>query len=380
MHLDEQATAYRVAPLGPVESWACARPSWDDLARGAPFRSFAWLSTWWRHYGAGHELLTLGVYDRAERLVGIAPWYLETSAAEGRVIRPLGTGEVCSDYLSILCDADGEQETRVATALAEWLTSDAAPEWDLLHLDAVDQDDTAIARLAAALAALGCKTHQQETFRCWRLALPESWDEFLMMQSKSHRKQLRRLEKRGMEQFHARLVPANEANFQQAWQILIDLHQRRRVSLGEPGCFASPRFAQFHRDAAEQFLAAGQLRLFWLELDGLPVAAEYQLAGEGVTYAYQAGVDPDRLDAEPGRLIMIATIRAAIDAGQQGFDYLRGDEPYKVHWRAEPRQAYSWRVAANSPQARLRHKLWLTTGNVKGWLKGARSLVAGSEA
>ena len=63
------------------------------------------------------------------------------------------------------------------------------------------------------------------------------------------------------------------SDFDIAWPILVDLHQRRRQSLGELGCFASPQWAAFDRDIAAQLLAAGQLRLSWLEAAGAPVFA-----------------------------------------------------------------------------------------------------------
>jgi CelD/BcsL family acetyltransferase involved in cellulose biosynthesis len=340
-----------------------------------PFRGFAWQSAWWRHYGGPRELCVLAVFDD-ERLAGVAPWYFETLPGGGRVLRPLGTGEVCSDYLSILCRP--EQEAALAAALAEFLSGRDAPEWDAIHLDAVDGDDTAVARLAEELTARGAAARRRETHRCWRVALPGSWEEFLMMQSKSHRKQLRRTERASPLGGRARLHECDDATFARGWEILVDLHQRRRQSLGQPGCFASPAFAAFHRAAAEQLLAQGQLRLSWLELDGRPAAAEYQVAGDDATYAYQSGVDPERLGDDAGRLMMMATIRRAIETGQRSFDFLRGDEPYKAHWRAAPRPAFDWRIAANTPRAKLRHGAWLATDNLKGWLKGAKALVSGS--
>ena len=90
-----------------------------------------------------------------------------------------------------------------------------------------------------------------------------------------------------------------------AWAILVELHQRRRLSLGEPGCFASRLFHDFHREVTQRLLDRDQLRMSWLELDGSPAAAEYHLAGTADTYAYQGGVDPERLAEEPGRLSTI---------------------------------------------------------------------------
>jgi len=148
------------------------------------------------------------------------------------------------------------------------------------------------------------------------------------------------------------------------------LHQRRRQSLGEAGCFASRAFTAFHAEAMEQLLATQSLRLHWLELDGCPVAAEYHLVGGRVIYGYQSGVDPERLDDEPGRLAAIVTLKLAIEEGYQAFDFLRGDEPYKAHWRAEPRAMLDWRIVPKRLTARLKHTVWLARERVKQMVRG----------
>jgi CelD/BcsL family acetyltransferase involved in cellulose biosynthesis len=159
----------------------------------------------------------------------------------------------------------------------------------------------------------------------------------------------------------------------EAWGILVDLHQRRRQSLGEPGCFASPTFHDFHREVAERLLARGQLRLSWLDLDGAPAAAEYHFAGSDATYAYQGGVDPNRLDEEPGRLSTILCLRAAIEEGHQWFDFLRGDEPYKAHWRAAPHATCDFRITPNRRLARLRGDMLQAAERMTDWVRqGAR--------
>jgi CelD/BcsL family acetyltransferase involved in cellulose biosynthesis len=146
--------------------------------------------------------------------------------------------------------------------------------------------------------------------------------------------------------------------FDVVWETLIDLHQRRRKSLGEPGCFASPTWAAFHRDVARALLDEGALRLSWLELDGIPAAAEYHLAGSRTTFAYQGGVDPTRLDEEPGRLSTIRVIQHALAEGHARMDFLRGDEPYKAHWRAELRATWRWQAAAPRTWANVRRQTW----------------------
>ena len=100
--------------------------------------------------------------------------------------------------------------------------------------------------------------------------------------------------------------------------ILVDLHQRRRQMLGEQGCFASARFLGFYRDVVPELFRRGQVQLYWLELDGQPVAAEYHLVGDGMLYVYQAGVDPESMEHQPGKLINLMILRQAIGRGLSG--------------------------------------------------------------
>ena len=376
----------RVVRFRSLDRLALMAGDWDRLARGVPFRSWAWASHWWRHYGEGpaqrghtRSLFTLGVLDQADTLIGIAPWYLESSLAEGRVVRFMGGGEVASDYLSVLCEPGMEEP--VGAALGRWLTGvDTRPtgpgqeenpdRWDLVELVGVDAEEAAVGHLAERLEACGNRVHRRAGPNCWRIELPASWEEYLARLSKDHRKQIRRSERGilGSDRIVARRVEQLE-DLPRAQDVLVDLHQRRRLSLGEPGCFASRRFADFHREVMPDLLRSGQLLLDWLELDGRPIAVEYRLAGGGVVYAYQSGVDPDALEHSPGRLSHVNVLRQAIEQGYRAFDFLRGDEPYKAHWRAKPRPSVEIRVVPARATARLRHGIWLAGTSMKEWVK-----------
>ncbi len=338
---------------------------WDQLADGCVFRSSTWLSTWWKHYQSlrpAQSLNVLLVFDtehgesKPESLIGVLPCYLDSSLTRGKVLRLLGDGEVCSDHLSLLVESADAQ--RVSQALAEHLVGQGEA-WDLIDFPTIDNHDEAMGLLASALHSHDCHVSRQAGPNSWSIALPGSWEEFLAIQSKSHRKQLRRLEKRALNtgQCVWHLAETSQ-DFDIAWAILVDLHQRRRNSLGEPGCFASQRWADFHRDVAEQLFQSGRLRLSWLELGGQPVAAEYNLVGQQTTFAYQGGIDPDRLDEGPGQLSLIYTIRHAIDEGHLAFDLLRGDEPYKAHWRATPHPTADLQIVPPRNLARWRYQAW----------------------
>ncbi|MCI0333227.1 MAG: GNAT family N-acetyltransferase [Planctomycetes bacterium] len=361
---------------------------WNGLSGDSPFRSWDWLATWWNHYGEtdrrqrdycgkaspDRQLHVLAVYGEGsngngnqQSLIGVAPWFLDRTIVKGNVLRWLGCGEVCTDHLSLVCKP--EDRERVATEVAEALTVQC-DDWDRLDLSAVDADDYAALALAAHLEERECLVSRQAADSCWVLDLPASWDEYLAAISKSHRKKLRQLERRVLESGRVQWnTVTNAVEFEAAWPLLVDLHQRRRRSLGEPGCFASRSFHDFHQEVARRMLERGQLRMSWLALDGMPAAAEYQFADRGATYAYQGGVDPERLEEEPGRLSTIICLRRAIEEGHRRFDFLRGDEPYKAHWRAQQQTTYDYRVVPNRRLARLRGRVLTFTGTVSDWIR-----------
>ena len=347
---------------------------WDRLAGCLPLRSFAWHSSWWKHYGDQRELYVLVVQDENQSVVGIAPWYAQQLTGQGHVLAWLGSGEACSDYQSILVQPDNADA--VTEALSEWLDAATADDsWDLLHLDAAPTHDAAVTQLVEQLWTAGHTVHREAGPNCWRIELPATWEDYVDSLSKSHRKQVRRIERRQLDTGRARFhLAGSEEDLARGLDILVDLHQQRRLSLGEPGCFASLQFEGFLRDAARELLTSGQLRLGWVEVEGAPAAAEFQLSGGAVTYAYQAGVNPNLLDEEPGRIINIATIRHALQQGERAFDFLRGDEPYKAHWRAEPQPTVTYRIVPRKALSQVRHGLWLAKDNVKQWVKSGLEL------
>ena len=318
------------------------------------------------------RLAVLCVFDDADVLVGVAPWYLDYSAMHGRVLRPLGSGEVCSDYLSVLCHP--ARKEAVVDALADYLVENAlddAPDalrWDLLELDGVDAEDRVMTDCWATLGLSGCTVDRRPRLSCWRLELPTEWDSYVASLGKRLRRD-RAASGTRSDSAPSRVVLHAATRLDElprAMDILVDLHQRRRKMLGEQGCFASPPFLGFYRDVVPELLRRGQVQLYWLEIDGKPAAAEYHLLGDGVLYVYQAGMDPDLLEHQPGNVINLMILRQAIERGYPGVRF-----PARRRAATRPASAPSrgpaCRLAAVPPRAaaQLRHNLWLAGSNVK---------------
>ena len=370
----------RVSAHRQTKTLASIAPQWNRLAGDVPFVRWEWLEAWARLYAPADSLRTLEVRE-GRRLVGLAPWYVDRGALGGRTLRFLGSGEVCSDYLTILADQD--RRAAVVDRIADWLSDEAAGEWDSLVLSGAMRDDPAVTALARAMSARGHRVHTRRLCNTWRLDLPATWDEYLDRLSKSRRDRVRVLLRRSFGSGNAVVRRVSDVDELAAgFDILSRLHQKRRQSLGESGCFSSRRFSEFHRLAMRRLFESGMLRLDWMEWKGRPAAAAYRIAGGNTLYFYQCGFEPDLARERPGWLDAIAMLRWAIEQRFRHVDFLRGDEPYKVSWRAEPCALVEVRVAARRFTAEARHAAWLGGQQVKAWAKrhlGSRQTNQGLE-
>jgi len=366
----------RLVPFTAVESLSPWANAWDRLAGDNIFRRFAWQTTWWQVYGrsTARSLHIVAGFDEQGALRGIAPWYWQRSARFGHVVRMLGDGEICSDYLGLLVQP--EYAAEFATGLADWLVAqnNAQPKsggapWNVLDLAGLSANDQGMNRLVETLGQRGLSVIDRPELRCWRLELPRTWSEYEALLSPSHRKQVRRLLNRYLRTGRAVLkTVSTPAELAVALPVLIDLHAQRRSHFGGRGCFVHANFREFHERVMPLLLERNQLRLHILELDGQPIAAEYHF-GQSVVYAYQGGILPSAVEHQPGKLATVAAIAAAIEDGKTAYDFLRGDESYKAHFRAQPVTLRNVRVVAAGTAAEWRYRFGTLGETIKAWLR-----------
>lgn len=369
---------------------AALQEPWRRLGSVVPFRSWEWLAPSWHHCRPrpGAELYTLACFDGGT-LVAVAPWYRQRTPL-GRVVRALGDGVICSDYLGIPCARGRERE--VAQALTAYLTrADAAVGWEIMRLEAQDSADPALSALVSLLHDRGHAVTELRGPRCWRIelspaadpakpaaeeAVKQRWDAYLGTLSRSHRSQTRRIERRSQALRAELRVVDTASELSAAFEVLVRLHQRRRNQLGDRGLFAVPRLLAFHREAAARLLASGRLWLAWLEVAGQPLAAQYGARDAETLYVYQSGIEPTALELEPGRMMLVASLRYALRHGIRSFDLLRGDEPYKIHFRAAPRPARELVIAHRHLGGRLGYHALTGGRRLRTWARELRGFLS----
>jgi CelD/BcsL family acetyltransferase involved in cellulose biosynthesis len=232
-------------------------------------------------------------------------------------------------------------EDRPAAAAA-LLEAAAGEDWDVLLAER-------LASLERLPASLGARELQREPSPALRID-GMSWDDFLASKSSNFRQQARRRERKLAKEheLHFRLSDDPD-RLNEDLDVLFGLHGER---WGEHGSGAlGERRAAFHREFAPVALERGWLRLWLLELDGRPAAAWYGLRFAGRDLYYQAGRDPAFERHAVGFVLLVHSVREAMNDGMSEYDFLRGAERYKDRFTADDTAVTSW-AAGRGPLGR----------------------------
>ena len=339
------------------EAFHRLRPEWDALAERiawrTPFLRFKWNATWWKHWGAGHQLRIILLRAGDGRLMGIAPLYRSINPwfkLRARRMGLLGDRHAGSDYLGPLVQSGYEQ--RAGRAIADALL-DTREDWDYLELDHTLEDHAVLRELRVALCESGYCDQLVQRSTCPYAALPESFEDYLRSLTRNLRYNFtRRLKALHREGSVALVVLRNGPEIQSRLQELIDLHRRRFAMQGKSSSFLLPDVQQFHRELIGAMGPDDGLRLYLLEIRGKAAAALYGFSQGKRFHFFQSGMDPQWSRLSVGLVLMGSVIEQVIKDGHTEFDFLRGDEAYKYQWATAARRTYTVRMFNRHIKAR----------------------------
>jgi CelD/BcsL family acetyltransferase involved in cellulose biosynthesis len=359
---------------GPLDAlagdWA---PLVDERHPGAPFRTFAWVSSWWNAFSTGKEPAILVARDTG-RLAGVLPLYAERTTLGGRRLRFLGDGIVGSDYLGAI--APFERLSEVSCAFAAHLADGA----DELQLDDLSCDDP-------LLAALGAE--QEPRYRCPFVRPASSFADYLGELPDGAGQQFRR-RKKWLAKFADYRVEElrTPAEVERGLDTLFHLHRMRWELEGGSDAIDGPRTEAFHRAAGRALAELGWSRVYLLHAGGGPRAALYGWRHADRFAFYQAGHEPSWRPRSVGTVLLGEILERVFEERLDEFDFLRGDESYKLKWATGWRETVRVRRVGRDLRARVgfegRALAWRLRERVKralpapalDWLRSARKAVA----
>ncbi|MFG3499254.1 GNAT family N-acetyltransferase [Streptomyces sp. NPDC047928] len=308
------------------EEFGALAAEWADLCRrcrsATPFQSHAWLHSWWLSYG-GRGRLRVVLVRRDGLLVAAAPLWRVPGPVP--VLAPLGG--TLTDYCDVLVD-DGCAEAVPA------LSGELAR---LARTAVIDLREVRPGGAAERVHAgwRGPRRALADSICLELPALPvgELVDRLPASRRQRARSKLRKLDKEGIE---ARPVPAAEVP--RALRRLLELHQRQWAGRGVTAEHLSDRFAAHLERAVTAMAAAGEARVTEFRMGGAVVAVDLTLLSPLLSGGYLYGADPvlRSLKVDMATLLLRNGTRISAGSGRPVLSLLRGEEPYKHHWRPEP--------------------------------------------
>lgn len=367
---------------------ASLRAEWNAVARGSSatvYQTFEWLSLWWKHLGSSkNRSLHVVLFRDGDRLVGVAPFFLESTPFFGRrgyaCLSLLGSGTAFnrssgmflddgpSDYLDVIAlPAYGRAVARAFCAHVR----DNAKLIDEVELLNISPGSFVGAELYPAMLASGLTCTKTEADVCPHMTLSTPVAEYLKTLDSSVRRRFTQAQKAAEEQtlFTVRSA-ATPADVDESLAALTQLHQRRWRKLGYPGLFAGSPFSDFQRAVARAFFANGWLRMKRADSGHAIVAARLAFAYEGRLYDYLSGFDDVSPAAKrrPGIALLLSLMDDAVKEGVRSIDFLRGDEGYKFELTGEVRRNANILVVPREARAASR-RLVMKLVRVRSYLR-----------
>jgi len=316
--------------------------AWTRLATRSTnvFGTWEWASAWRKHIQPDAPTMTV-VISREGAPVAVVPLQRASSKLV-RVVRIAG-GDA-ADELGPVC----EEEDRADVARILRNALDELPwRWDVFLCERLPSDE--------AWGSLGGMRLRGAPSPVLRVS-DGTWQDFVRSRSSNLRQQIGRFERRLRREHRLRFRLTTEADRLPAdLDTLFELHTKRWGDRTKAFAAHEP----FHREFAARALAQGWLRLWIMELDGVPVAAWYGFRFGGVESGYQTGREPALEDRSVGFVLMVHSMREAINDGVQEYRFLRGGEAYKGRFANEDRGLETIGVAGGAGGTAA---LWATRG------------------
>ena len=338
------ATLWDGQPLGVTiyHSWQELKETlveWEDILSTNPLLSIfstpEWICSWWKTFGSSCRMQTVAFTNTRHQLVGLAPLYLAHVGSKPfgklRWLRLIGDGSGDSDNMDLITRPGFEEPC--AVAFLKWLASQSG--WDLCCLNMLPEHSKIARALSHQLGAARWPLTVEHAPNA-AIDLPSSWDSFVESLSGDFRPLVTRYPKRLANRYRVRIHRCERAEeLDRSLEILFSLHQKRWNQASEPGSFGCTQRRDFYRLISESFLRRRWLELWFLELDGIDVAAQFCFSYRNTAYILQEGFDPNFSRDKVGYVLRGAIIRYLIDLGVKRYDFLGGFSSHKQRWGAQ---------------------------------------------
>jgi CelD/BcsL family acetyltransferase involved in cellulose biosynthesis len=308
-------------------------PQWNNLLNRStcdnPFLTFEWQYTWWKKFGKGKQLQIL-IARQNDQILGIAP-LMQRRVGPFKVIEFIGTG--LSDYLGFIVDRDCPA---LMKDILEFMHKERR-SWDLINLSDITQIDFLKECIRGCLPfRISERLYEISPF----ITITLPWDEYLKGKSKSSMKHIKynlsKVEKSG----EVELVVLRDTKItgEQLAKVIWQIENNSWKQEAGTAHFADKIRREFLADIFNKFEKKGWLDAMLLKIDGDFVAYSIVYCYGPKSYNYEVGYNQAHPGA--GTYLTCHHVKRAFDQGLVEYDFLRGNESYKLRWTKTHRNQY----------------------------------------
>jgi CelD/BcsL family acetyltransferase involved in cellulose biosynthesis len=320
----------------PLTSFHEIEAEWEGVLTSSPvntvFLTPQWQEVWWDTFGDGKDM---------------AGFYIPSSDGQGDEgsIDGLASLTLSGDILSFV----GNQETvdyndfmvrpgHESDFYQTLLTRLKDRQWDVMRLDSLVENSPTLTHLPELARQQGYSVDIEKEDTASGIELPSTWDEYLAILSKKDRHELRRKFRRleAVPDWKWYAVTGEE----EVMSRLDDFVRLMRQSSQEKDEYMTEEHLRFFYAMARRMSQIDLLRLYFLELDGKPVATSLCFDYASSRLLYNSGYDLEYGYYSVGLLLNALCLREAIEQEIGYFDFLRGSETYKHHLGGQPHDLY----------------------------------------
>jgi len=333
-----QQDSVNISVISDPEKFYLLNEEWNRLLKNSKndtvFLRWEWLYNWWQVYGKGAcRLFIIVVHDNG-RLIGIAPFYIKKYLGFFREINFLGSNIVCSDYLDFILLKGSEKF--IISLICSFLEQHKKA-WDVLVFSDIPSVSSRIDLIESFFMKYRIVINKKYT-TCPYIKLNSPWDKvynsYTSILKNTIKRKSKKFEKNDDSGF-VEIKPGEKLESYFPEFLHLNKLSLEKREIRSP--FYKKDFLAFHEKIISELLDKGMVKFYFLKKDGKYIAGIYILFYESKYYYYQSGFDPVYEKESPGTLLFHYCIKAAHENGAKEFDFLQGDEPYKLNWTKNKR-------------------------------------------
>jgi len=324
---------YQVEIVSDYQSLVRLQPAWNNLMKESgidhPFVSHEWIITWWECFGAGKSLYIV-LIKSGGRIRGIVPLMISRERMYGLNVRRIGT--LYNPHTPMFDFIVPRGEEGIYRIFWAHLCNNSRP-WDVLELCQLHEGSATFSELTELANRDRFPAGHWSSGASPYLPISGCWDDYFKSLKKRNRgdirRQLRRLSASGKPVLE---ILSSEQESGGALEEGFRIEATGWKGMAGTAIVNQPGVRRFYTRIGERMAKMGQLRLYFLSVNGRRIAFKYCLLVRNKIFLLKTGYDSEYARYSPSNLLTSLVLQDLFKTGETEYNFLGLADPWKLKW------------------------------------------------